>query len=327
MAYKYENVELPPSPGYCFHFSLEKIKKLYPLHIITMLFAIVLTAAKIIHYGARLRSFILLGGKILLNVTLLQTWVPDCRINASLNGVAWFLSATLFLYFLFPWMKRIIERTPIVRLCLICGMILAAETAACIPFIMFFGSNSPTYVWFMYFFPVFRIGDFFVGSVLKRVFFELNLIHISRMKAVLLDASAAAMTFLVYYWHNQDHSHTLLLAIHNRTTLFVPTAAVWVLLFAANKGWLTKMLSNPLSLRIGNLSAYAFLIHFVVTQYISHLLSYKNIVVVGWKRVPLVSAELAVTILLSVLYKHFHEKYEKYVTDRFGGRKKETVIR
>lgn len=314
MAYHYDAVQLPTSPESRLSFAWKKIKKLYPLHIITMVFAVALYIAVTLQVGVTPKKIIGLVGKIALHVTLTQTWVPYNPINVSLNGVAWYLSVTLFLYFMFPRIKQVVERhAPSGRLalpglCALCGLILAVEIAACIPFIVFFGVHSPVYTWFMYCFPVFRLGDFFIGCVMKRVFFECHVKDMGTAKATILELLATAITVLVYLWLSKPGGNIASAALHNATTAYIPLAALWVMLFAANRGLLTRLLSNPVTRFIGNISAHAFLIHFVITEYASHCLSFRGIRVDGWGRVLLVSAELLLSIGLSLLYKRLHGK-------------------
>lgn len=312
MAYHYDAVQLPTSPQLCLSFSWKKIKKLYPLHIITMVFAVTLYIAVTLQVGVTPRKIIGLVSKIALHVTLTQTWVPYNPINVSLNGVAWYLSVTLFLYFMFPRIKQVVERPgrlALPGLCALCGLILAVEIAACIPFIVFFGVHSPVYTWFMYCFPVFRLGDFFIGCVMKRVFFECHVKDMGTAKVTILELLATAITVLVYLWLSKPGGNIASAALRNGTTAYIPMAALWVMLFAANRGLLTRLMSNRVTLFIGNISAYAFLIHFVITEYASHCLSFRGIRVDGWGRVLLVSAELLLSIGLSVLYKKLHERY------------------
>ena len=110
----------------------------------------------------------------------------------------------------------------------------------------------------MYCFPVFRVGDFFIGCVLKRVFFELDFSNIRPIRATVYEVLATTITVFVFLWLKQEQSSIVLLALHNWTTIFIPIAAIWVVLFAANKGYLTRILSNKLTIYIGNISAYAF---------------------------------------------------------------------
>lgn len=309
MMYRYENVEIFVSPKNNLIFSLNRIKKLYPLHVITTIFAIALSMVIVVYHGIDLKSVIKLIAKIGLNLTLLQTWVPHHKVNVSLNGVAWYLSVTMFLYFMFPWIRNMIKSKSIIQLLVICGIVLIVEIVSCIPFIMFLGKDSPVYIWFMYCFPFFRLGDFFIGCVLKRLFSETNVRFIGGGKATIIEMLACIVTVLVLLWITKEQSNVFLCALHNPTTIFIPIAAIWVLLFAINQGLLTKMLSNKLTIFIGNISAYAFLIHYVITQYVLHLLSYMNIEVNLLQRTILVFAELVVSIEISVLYKKFHDKY------------------
>ena len=310
MTYRYENVELDTSLKNNIHFSLGKIKKLYPLHIITMICAIVFNVAFIIYDGVRIKAVLALIGETLLNIALLQTWVPYSSVNVSLNGVAWYLSVIMFLYFMFPWINRIVARNATFKLCLISGIILIIQLFSCMPFIKILGIDSPVYIWFMYCFPVFRLGDFFFGCALKRLYFESDLGNWGVIKGTICEISATLVTVLVFMWLKKEQDNIILLSLHNWTTIFIPISAIWVFLFIINKGLITKMLTNRLTIYIGNLSSYAFLIHYVVTQFTNGTLRVMKINIEGWSRGALVLLELVISLMLSALYKKVHEKGE-----------------
>lgn len=101
MVYSYYNKPLNTSFKSCLAFSLKKIKKLYPLHILMMLTALVFVAHSLI-LDYSVKRVILYLGQTVLNVLLLQTWVPSESVYFSLNGVAWYLSVCLFIYACFP---------------------------------------------------------------------------------------------------------------------------------------------------------------------------------------------------------------------------------
>ncbi|MBO7531352.1 MAG: acyltransferase, partial [Lachnospiraceae bacterium] len=67
--------------------AVRRISKLYPLHIIMMLVSIPFV---IYRAGGLFLSDLLI--KIGCNVLLIQSLIPSADINASLNGVSWFLS-------------------------------------------------------------------------------------------------------------------------------------------------------------------------------------------------------------------------------------------
>lgn len=83
-------------------FAWNKMKYLYPLHIITML------AMSIFMFtGEGTIPIPQASVRIFLNVLLLQCWTP---IQSGINGVSWYLCVTMFLYFLFPYILRGMER-------------------------------------------------------------------------------------------------------------------------------------------------------------------------------------------------------------------------
>ena len=310
MTYRYENVELDISLKSNIRFSLGKIKKLYPLHIITMICALVIRIVFVIYDGVRIKAFLTLIGEIFLNITLLQTWVPYYSVNISLNGVAWYLSVTMFLYFVFPWINRIVAKSTIIKLCLISGIILIIQLLSCMPFIQILGIDSPVYEWYMYCFPVFRLGDFFIGCVLKRLYFESDLGNWGVITGTICEITATLVTVWVYMWLKKEQDNIFLLSLHNLTTIFIPISVIWIMLFIINKGLITKMLTNRFTIYIGNLSSYAFLIHYVVTQFTKGTLIVLRVNVEGWRRGMLVLLELVISLMLSALYKKVHEKGE-----------------
>lgn len=305
MTYKHINDELDCSLKGRAFFSLKRIKKLYPLHILTMICAIVLSLAVIIHVGITLKRLVVLAGEIVLNVFLVQTWVPYSSINVSLNGVAWYLSVTMFLYFMFPVILRFIKKKNIKSLWLMSLLILAVQYFSCLPWIYFLGNDSPIYIWFMYCFSVFRLGDFFVGCTLGKHYANSQNHKYSFVKMSVIEVLMTVVTVGVFAWRKIEQNNLFLLAMHNWTTIFIPIAVIWIYLFTINKGIITKLLTNRLFMFIGNISAYTFLIHYVVTQYTNSALNFLNMELPMNIKLVVIFIEFIITILLTLLYKRF----------------------
>lgn len=89
-------------------FAAKKISKLYPLHIFTMLPFILLAVI-----GGTCLSTIIV--ETIVNIFLLQAWIPIRELYTCLNGVAWYLSATVFLYFCFPYLIKHIRSIKNIR--------------------------------------------------------------------------------------------------------------------------------------------------------------------------------------------------------------------
>lgn len=309
MFLQYGDSEINCSVKENIQFSWGKIKKLYPLHIITMCFAIVLQIIIRIHNGLSLKGIIYLIGCTGLNVTLLQTWIPYSSINVSLNGVAWYLSVTMFLYFVFPFIKNWIKNIKNSFLTLFCVAMLIFEIIICIPFIIILGADSPIYIWFMYCFPIFRVGDFLIGCCLcKRNIETVRNDNASFGKYSIYEIGATLCTVAVFIWMKQEIANPLLLATHNWTTLYIPLAATWITLFVEKKGCITMLLTNRVTIFIGNISAYTFLIHYVITQYFGSAISFLHLELSYLENVIKILIELIITIIVTLLYMKITKK-------------------
>lgn len=310
------NVNLNTSHRACFRFSIHRVKKLYPLHILTMSCAIILSLISFVRDGVDVKGIVVLLAKIGLNITLLQTWIPYSNINTSLNGVAWFLSVTMFLYFTFPKLLKLIRKAKCgvaLGLCLLCifgGILL------CIPMVYVLGSDSKIYGWFMYSFPIFRLTDFCVGCCVGRFFLFAKEKNFEIIIASLLEIFTLALTIIVLkIVANSDNF--LLSAIFNRTSIYIPLAALWVFVFAMRKGIITIVLSNPLLIKLGNISQYLFLIHYVITQYCNYFLDSMDKPLDTHYRYMLIALELLVSILISCLYRRYEAKFLIIISKRY----------
>lgn len=289
-------------------FSFSKIKKLYPLHIITTCGFILLALLSIYRAGITLKSIIDLLVKIVLNITLLQTWIPNSRINTCLNGVTWYLSVAMFLYFVFPWICKLIKKINKYMLLIIPAMILVAQVFGCVLVINKFGIDSLVYKWFMYSFPIFRLGDFVIGCCLGKIYKKLQKIDINCIIGTIIEIVVILITALVFIWRESGQSTVFMKALFNWTTVYIVLACLWIYMFAQRKGVITKLLSNKVMIYIGNISSYAFLIHYVITQYAITAIRYLNIQLSNPMKWGVIIFELLLSIGLSILYKKVEEK-------------------
>ena len=254
--------------------------------------------------GQPSKSVIYLIGVTILNILLLQTWIPHSSINVSLNGVAWYLSVTMFLYFLFPYIKKHIQKKKKSTLIVSCVVILVFEIISCVPWILFMGSKNPSYTWFMYCFPLFRFGDFYVGCCVSKCYGERILQSGgSFIKYSIYEIAAILLTILVCVWEKQKYSSPFLTAMQNWTTLYIPLAVIWVILFIKENGIITKVLTNKVTIFIGNISAYTFLIHYVVTRYVGSALNFLNIELSFEQNIIKIIIEFICTIIIAVVYR------------------------
>lgn len=308
MAYAYYDKPLDSSVKGCVTFSIKKIKKLYPLHLLLMLIAAIAAAYGLLS-NFSIKHAILYIGNLFLNVTLLQSWIPSSAVYFSLNGVAWYLSVCLFIYALFPIIIKYIKKLNYKKALLVAiGIYLlqiiigVATQSVNIPYEHFDNFSK----WLTYIAPIFRLGDFVIGCCLCNFYINKKM-SISKLLASCFEILTVIATIIVVYIY--AHKIGLLGSEWFRCTLlFTPTSACLVYLFAINKGILSKILTCKPLIYIGNVSAYTFLIHNVVLRCIylvNHLMGITTnpyiLVVVG----------LIVSIICAEVYKRIESKTKK----------------
>ena len=246
------------SPLDCARFSIKKISRLYPLHVLTML-PILALDIYVGHDAAYLVT------ETAANLLLVQTWLTDYA--QSLNGVAWYLSVSLFLYFAFPYILHLVKRLKsrrsafIAIAVLILCQALFAFTGAPVS-IHFFGCVDEAYTnWYGYTLPITRCFDFAAGCVLGRIFLTRKDGECEgRTASLLLEIFAAVLSvgaILLYRrFTTVPYVRTLTSAV-----FFLPASCVLVYLFAVGKGLIPRLLTNRITVFLGNVSAAFFLIH------------------------------------------------------------------
>lgn len=130
---------------------LKKFSQMWPLHILTLLLLIICTKYSLA-YGQSILT-------VICGVTLTQAWTTNNYF--LLNGVAWFLSALLFCYFMAPVLNKFTKnkRTAAITFVLVALIRIGLEiTQTKFPG-LFTSINFHT-------FPVVRCMEFFLGMLM-----------------------------------------------------------------------------------------------------------------------------------------------------------------
>ncbi len=269
MTYSYYDKTLQPSFSNNVRFSLKKIKRLYSLHIIMMVFAsvnIIKTAVS----SHSVHSLLFYGFTVITDSVLVQSWFPHKDIYFSINSVAWFLSVCVLIYALFPMVLTRIKRLTKMReaiLWMILIFIIQIIIGLVVNRITVPETVSDNFAkWATYIFPLFRCGDFVIGSCLGYIYLNkktdlkalyATLVEIVTIALIVFTVMARKLTGGIFV--NEGLNHT---QIYTVTSVFI------IYLFTCQKGLITKILTNKVTVYIGNISAYAFLIHIVMMKYI-----------------------------------------------------------
>ena len=107
-------------------FSLQKIRKLYPLHLIMMAAALLFVLKGLLAQPSA-RGVLSCAAQLAVSIFLLQTWIPSSRFWFCLNGVAWYLSVQAFLYAIFPTLLAVLKKADARKLRCIAAAIFCVQ--------------------------------------------------------------------------------------------------------------------------------------------------------------------------------------------------------
>lgn len=285
--------EKTPAPSiiHNFEFAWRKIKKLYPLHVATLLFVSAVIFAGLIHKGST-KEIIEQGLYFAANGMLLQSWIPWRDGYFSFNAVSWYLSASVFLYYIFPWVFPVIQSKDIRRIARLSGIVLGLMIAVALILgagKQNWGWTSAFLKWVTYICPLYRAGDFIIG--LAAGFFFLTQ---KRPQRGSVYTAAETGTILLISIQVLIYHKGILHATNWMLTLFwLPTSILCIYLFAVNKGVVSQILSkSKVLVWLGNISAEAFLLHQICIKAAEYLTKNKWIAAASALAMTLLAAEI-----------------------------------
>lgn len=289
--YNYYDREIDISPKSLFKFSLNKIKKLYLLHICMIIILLPLNAL-------HTKSFLINLKELLIPFFLIQSWFKDIDIIYLHNTPSWYLSCIMFIYFFIPVILKIIKRIRKRK-----TVILLSLLAIIYQIVLGYSGFIYTYT-----FPLSRIADVYVGCNLGYLFLTQpqneEKEHI--FKYTFYEIISILITVILCYLcskYSLDKTYFLLIG-----------SLLLVYLFALNKGFISQVLNNRLFVYLGNLSNYIFLVHMAVIRW--SIVLFKHILkidLIGW---PLFIISFILTIISCEIWKRLDDWLIKKLSNK-----------
>lgn len=140
------------------------------------------------------------------NILLLQSWIPNRDSYFSGNGISWFLSTTLFLYVIFPFIWKLCSRMAIRWNLLLYATLIAVR--CCFESLV----HGDAKIDYLYISPVTRWMDFTVGVITFLIFRELwNKKLLKMPQQIMVCIFSLLLTFVTFYiTHNTTYPLGLL---------------------------------------------------------------------------------------------------------------------
>lgn len=206
-------------------FLKRRFMKLYPLHLLCLVFFLALARPR-------------LDLSVLLNVLLLQSWVPRSDYYFSCNSVSWFLSCLFFCYLLFPFAYRRVSRwwVSLVLVVYIAVLLLTPYEKV----------NAILYVN-----PLVRFVDFYIGIALARIYDRGYEVPAPKWIEVLMVVFVLVALVLYPYMD----------AKFRNAPLYWLVLMPLILVFAKEQGWVSSWLQRKPMLLLASLSMPLFMTH------------------------------------------------------------------
>ncbi|MBQ8217230.1 MAG: acyltransferase [Oscillospiraceae bacterium] len=257
----------------CAKYSFNKIKKLYPLYAITLVILIVRIFLLAPENPPR-DELVLFAKQFLFDFLLIQSWLMSTEWAFAHNGVGWYLSTCVLLYFAFPYIlrwikahngiKSALKSILVIAILMVVTQFLATELYCRITG-MERGASGSFQHWFSYIFPIYRLGDFAIGGLLGYIFTLTPVEKISRTGATAIEFLSIVLVVISQALFRS----TLLPTGISYNLLFVPANSLLVFSFALRQGAISQVLDCRLSNLVADYSVEIFLIHFAVIKYAS----------------------------------------------------------
>jgi peptidoglycan/LPS O-acetylase OafA/YrhL len=225
--------------------------KIYPNYVVTWLLAMILFAA------ASTPAW-----KALLNLFMLQVWVPEFNTHFSVDSPSWSLGAEAVFYACFPLLLMLAQRTSPDRLKYwIAGTIAGVIAAPLVAYLAFsstpavaVGAASEIQYYLVYVNPIIRVFDFALGIFLAQAVLTGRWRNVGMIWSGLLLIGTIVLAEFVPFLYGQ------------RAVAIIPIA---MLIAAAamrdSQGGFT-LFRNRVMVWLGNISFAFYLLHFIVLR-------------------------------------------------------------
>lgn len=250
-------------------FLLQRIARLWPLHIISMVFAAIVYHGELISLSAIPTFF------------MFQSFIPNVRYAFSYNGASWCLANQLFFYFLFTRIAHLDNKK--LRTLFLVGIGIVSFYGYWI------GIDSELSNWLFYINPFFRSVDFIAGMLIFRI--SKN----ERMKKLMEDRNTATLMEVL---------SVIILAVCVIIGVRQKVSLLWrwdlfylfpfcllLLVFQYGNGILTRILSFKLFVKLGDCSFAFFLFHQIILVIIARycvITDYKTAFIYGCMALPFI---------------------------------------
>lgn len=277
-------------------FYVARVARIYPLHLLTLLVSLFLI--RFFDYPS-VSDF----GELALNALLLQSFIPGQEF--LFNSVSWSLSDEAFFYTLFPIIIFSTFRDRRRGVLALWGMLGVAIVLSA-----YLLRDNAWEHWTLYINPLFRIFDFLLGIALYNLCRRRESRHTLQVHYTRLEWLALFLIITAYC------SAFFIPVSFRRSVWYWLPMGLLIASFYFHRGALSRLLSHPVCVKLGEISFAFYLFHYLVIQVVKIVLSHLQLEVSP-------PVEFAIDLTASVataymVYQYIEQPLNRLIRKRFS---------
>ena len=273
-------------------FAVDKVKKIYPAYICSLLISIPETMNYFLKYSGIGRSILKLLAYLGVDLFLFQSFSGMTKFSHSVNGVCWFLSTLFICYMLCPWILRSVDNYANKRkvLSMICSfVILTLLLSFCALLIERNSLGKFDDLWYGH--PFIRSWYLAIGMCVGYLYKE-SKIRIRSWQELLV----AVIVLIYFFGRNSIPFDKGVLRVFD-----ILLCIIFLYVFACGNGRFSKILRSEKMVELGKISMYLFVFHYPVRMLIGTVFTNN-----GWESECMLFFELFLIILFTSIITHFY---------------------
>lgn len=280
-------------------FWVARIARIYPLHLLTLGISVCVGG----YISGDLIDWI---KHFVANLFLLQPFIPAADYFFSFNSPSWSLGCEQLFYFLFPFIIGCLGKKN--RILYLAGVLVIA-----IPIAMYFTMDQDIKaIWYVN--PLTRLPDFLIGMLLFHLYDKFKQKEWTYKQASVYE-TAVVLLFLLFYLPAGEY----IPKVFRYSCYYWLPISLLLYVFAHQKGYISRLLSNKYLVIGGEISFSFYLIHLFIIEGYNWIIRSYDLHIPYQLGIPVIL--IIVTGLSLLSYYYFEKPANKLVKNLLNKKK------
>lgn len=285
----------------CIGFANNKVKKIYPVYIVSMLLGLVGSLYLSISKNGIFVGILKNSLNMVFYIPMIQSFTGMETFSHSINSVAWFISTLFIIYFASPFIKHYIKKwrvSPVCKICIsILFLLIISILTRRIDELGLLGGQIND-LWYGH--PITRIWYVILGMEVCELYTKRGCFN-SKINSSIIEIICVVITIFYFFIRN-----SLQCDVNFVRVIDVLNCLGFLYIFSCGTGIVTNALNNPFLVRLGKDAMYIYLFHYPVKTIVDILFSELGLISL-WGQNGYAFEVLfivCITILCTVIMKH-----------------------